>query len=201
MDAEVAEGEPGESGEGERPDAEDSGEVAADETGGGWGSGLWLHASPTVVQVHRFPRGSRSFGRVESAPSRPMPAANTLADVGALDRWDDWEDEVDDWFAAADRPLEELYDDGTVEAIEAGGGEPARRRPRLRSAVIAAAAGAAAGGLARGVHDALADDDAEPEEAGEIEIAPAERRLEPVTVVLVPGDPAASVAIVRRWLL
>ncbi|MFN3218973.1 MAG: hypothetical protein ACE367_20975 [Acidimicrobiales bacterium] len=120
--------------------------------------------------------------------------------MGALDRWDDWEDEVDDWLAAAGRPLEELYDDGTVEAIDAGAGEPERRTRRLRSAVVGAAAGAAAAGLARGVHDVLADEDAEPEEAGEIEVAPVERRLEPVTVILVPGDPAASVAIVRRWL-
>ncbi len=120
--------------------------------------------------------------------------------MGALDRWDDWEGEVEDWLAAADLPLEELYDDGTVRAIDAGAGEPERRTRRLRSAVVAAAAGAAAGGLARGVHDVLADEDAEPEEAGEIEVAPVERRLEPVTVILVPGDPSASVAIVRRWL-
>jgi len=120
--------------------------------------------------------------------------------VGALDRWDDWEDEVDDWVTAAGRPLEELYDDGTVEAIDAGAGEPDRRAGRLRSAVVGAAAGAAAAGLARSVHDVLADEDAEPDEAGEIEVAPVERRLEPVTVILVPGDPEASVAIVRRWL-
>jgi hypothetical protein len=121
--------------------------------------------------------------------------------VGALDRWDDWEAEVDDWLAAAGSPLQDLYDESTVRAIEAGAGEPECRTRRLRSAVVAAAAGAAAGGLARGIHDALADEDVEPEEAGEIEVAPAERRLEPVTVILVPGDPAASVAIVRRWLL
>jgi hypothetical protein len=120
--------------------------------------------------------------------------------MGALERWDDWESEVGDWLAAAGRPLEELYDDGTVQAIDAGAGEPERRTRRLRGAIVGAAAGAAAAGLARGVHDALADEDAEPEEAGEIEVAPLERRLEPVTVILVPGDPAASVAIVRRWL-
>lgn len=121
--------------------------------------------------------------------------------MGALDRWDDWEDEVDDRLAAAEPALADLYDDATVRAIDAGAGEPVRPARRLPRAVAAAAAGVAAGSFVRGVQAALADDDAEPEDAGEIDFAPAERRLEPVTVVLVPGDPAASVAIVRRWLL
>ena len=53
-------------------------------------------------------------------------------------------------------------------------------------------------GLVNGVRDVLED---EPDPIVEIDEEVRDRRLEPVTVHLAWGNPSASVAIVRRWLL
>lgn len=93
--------------------------------------------------------------------------------------------------------LDELYDSATVRAIEGRTGEP----PRVAAATGwrgGVSAGAMVVGLVNGVRDAVDTD--EPEPVVDVEVTP-RGRLEAVVVHLVPGDPAASVAIVRRWLL
>ena len=54
-------------------------------------------------------------------------------------------------------------------------------------------------GVVHGVREVFDDDEFEP--VVEIDEDLDGRRLEAVTVHLVPGDPAAGIAIVRRWLL
>lgn len=130
--------------------------------------------------------------------------------MGALQAWDDWEVGLDDIVGPdagpSAPPLEELYGPATLAAIERGAGEPtaaatSRGNGSWRGAAMAMAAGATVAGLARGLRDPAEDDSVETDEVVEPADAIADARLEPVTVVLVPGDPAASVAIVRRWLL
>ncbi len=94
--------------------------------------------------------------------------------------------------------LEDVYDDATLRAIDARTGEPSRPPAPGGGWRGGVTAGALVVGLVGGVRDALETD--EPEPQVEVE-ARSRQRLEPVVVHLVPGDPAASVAIVRRWLL
>lgn len=114
--------------------------------------------------------------------------------MSALDRYDEWADGLDDELAA-------IYDPATFAAIDGATGEPAAKlRPAgpggaWRGGV---AAGAMVVGLVNGVRDVF-DDESEP--IVEIEEERAAARLEPVTVHIAWGNPAASVAIVRRWLL
>jgi len=95
-------------------------------------------------------------------------------------------------------PLEELYDPATLRVIdgwsrEQPAVEPAR--PWRRAAV----AGAITTALVTGVREALEDE----EEDAVVDIDRVRERslLEPVTLYFVPGEPRASVAIVRPWLL
>ena len=107
----------------------------------------------------------------------------------------------------------ELYDDAIIDAIERGSGEPntvaahlsahrppdADRANRNRGSSTVATVGMVAAGLFRGVDAALDPEDKEPivdfidEDDSELQ--------QPVTVYLVPGNPKASIAIVRHWLL
>jgi hypothetical protein len=89
--------------------------------------------------------------------------------------------------------LDELYDDVTLAAIEGRTGEPTRWQGRAASGTLVL-------GMMQGVKDAL-DDEEEVEPVVEIDEEHRASRLEAVTVHLVPGCPAASIAIVRRWLL
>lgn len=91
--------------------------------------------------------------------------------------------------------MEEWYDPATLRAIDGVSGEPAARAGGWRGGV---AAGAVAAGMMAGVRDVFGapGDDAVVDTE---DIQPT-RRLEPVSVHLAWGDPAASVALVRPWL-
>lgn len=124
--------------------------------------------------------------------------------MSALQAFDDWADQLDDRLAG-------VYDPATLQAIDSASGEPVRRllphtaAPPPGPATPAAgwrggvAAGAMVVGLVQGVRDVLDDDESDP--VVEIDEEARHRRLEPVTVHLAWGNPAASVAIVRPWLL
>lgn len=130
--------------------------------------------------------------------------------MNALDRFDEWESRLDGVLprsgptrraldpAHPDRvELAQLYDRRTFEAIEVGGGEPPRTdRAGWRGG---AATGAVLVGLVQGARDVLDDDDPEP--VVEIEELRRDRNHQAVTVHLSWGNPAAGVAVVRRWLL
>jgi hypothetical protein len=98
----------------------------------------------------------------------------------------------------SEAPLEDLYDPATLRAIEgwSADGPTVEPLPVWRRAAFA---GAVTTALVTGVREALEDDEAEP--AVEIDRGRGRARLEPVTLYLVPGEPRASVAIVRPWLL
>jgi hypothetical protein len=118
--------------------------------------------------------------------------------VSALDRFDAWADDLDETLtSAADPELSDLYDPVTVSAIDGRTGEPSetRRAPRWRGG---AAAGAMAVGVMQGLRDVV-DDGSDP--IVEIDQDQCDHRRQAVTVHLVPGDPAAGVAVIRRWLL
>ena len=100
--------------------------------------------------------------------------------------------------AMSEPPLEELYDPATLRVIDGWSREqPAVEptRPWRRAAV----AGAIKTALVTGVREALEDE----EEDAVVDIDRVRERslLEPVTLYFVPGEPRASVAIVRPWLL
>ncbi len=111
--------------------------------------------------------------------------------MSALDGWDDFEAGLDD-------DLAEVYDSATLRAIDGQGGEPPA--PRVAAGWRGGAtAGAMVVGMVQGVRDALEEDDADP--VVEIDEELGEERHRAVTVHLAWGNPAASVAVVRRWLL
>jgi hypothetical protein len=110
--------------------------------------------------------------------------------MSALDRYDEWAEGLDD-------ELAEIYDRATLDAIDAATGEPGALPPAPAAWRGGIAAGAMVVGLVNGVRDVF-DEEAEP--VVEIEEERAAARLEPVTVHLAWGNPAASVAVVRRWL-
>lgn len=92
--------------------------------------------------------------------------------------------------------LSDVYDDATLAAIESWPnrrGEPARGpRAAFSGAVLAA-------GLV-GARVAL-EDEADPEPVVEVRPTRGGGPLQGVEVLFVPGDPAATVAVVRPWLL
>lgn len=92
----------------------------------------------------------------------------------------------------AHQRLEDLYDGATIEALD-------RRRQSPRRAGRPAAV-ALTTALLTGTANALEDAPPEPEIA-EVDLDRGDRRNEAVTVVLVPGAPRLSLAIVRPWLL
>ncbi|MEM7286912.1 MAG: hypothetical protein AAF480_11215 [Actinomycetota bacterium] len=111
--------------------------------------------------------------------------------MSALDRWDDLEAGVDD-------DLAEVYDAATLRAIDRQVGEPPT--PAVaRGWRGGATAGAMVLGMVQGVRDALEDEESEP--VVEIDEDLREARHQAVTVHLAWGNPSASVAIVRPWLL
>ncbi len=132
--------------------------------------------------------------------------------MAALDRYDAWESTVDALLAgqtdncAGDTSAEassvpgfdEVYDPETQAAIERGGSEPDAPAAvsRWRGGVAAGALSAGLLGVARAVEDRPGE-----EPVVELDRAGGRSRLEPVTVHLAWGNPAASVAVVRRWLL
>lgn len=107
-----------------------------------------------------------------------------------------------------------LYDDATIDAIEHHSGEPDNVGARSQSgdqrstegastrrtagSSNFAAVGMMTAGLLRGIDAALDPEDKEPivDFFDEDQSGP----QQPVTVFLVPGNPKASVAIVRPWL-
>ncbi|HEX9995038.1 MAG TPA: hypothetical protein VGB14_19090 [Acidimicrobiales bacterium] len=107
----------------------------------------------------------------------------------------------------ADRPpppdLSEVYDEATLAALDAWGRPPAEdRRHRAapsRPVRRGAATGALLSGLVLGVRDVFEDE--RDEEVVLEEDAPGPDPGQAVVVHLVPFDPAASVAVVRPWLL
>jgi hypothetical protein len=111
--------------------------------------------------------------------------------VSALGRFDQWAEDLDDELTA-------IYDPATVAAIDRRGGQPPTPATARRWRG-GATAGAMVVGLVSGVERALDDDD--DEAIVEIDEEIRDHRLQAVTVHLAWGDPAASVAIVRRWLL
>ena len=109
----------------------------------------------------------------------------------ALDRWDEFEDGLHD-------DLAEVYDSATLRAIDGQAGEPPA--PAVaRGWRGGATAGAMIVGMVQGVRDALEEDESEP--VVEIDEERRATRHQAVTVHLAWGNPAASVAIVRPWLL
>lgn len=91
--------------------------------------------------------------------------------------------------------FEEIYDEETLRALDEW--RPPAQRP-LRGWRARAAGGALATALVTGVKDALDTDELEPEIS---ELDPGQpSHLQPVTLLWVPDDPAATVAIVRPWL-
>ena len=94
--------------------------------------------------------------------------------------------------------LSDLYDPATLRAIDARGGEP-RRSASVTGWRGGATAGAMVVGMVQGVHHALDDDEAEP--VVEIDRERGDAGAQAVTVHLAWGNPAAGVAVVRRWLL
>lgn len=117
--------------------------------------------------------------------------------MAALDRYDRWEAGLDQCLSAglAPPPIEELYDAATWRAIDDGAAESPARAGGWRGGV---AAGAVMAGMMSGVRVVLGTDD--DDAVVETEDTQPTRRLEPVSVYLAWGDPAASVAIVRPWL-
>ena len=128
--------------------------------------------------------------------------------MGALERYDHWEAGLVDGVLARDPdatkrptdppPIEDISDQDTLMAIDAAGPQPPVARAGSGTLRGGVASGALAAGLL-GVGSALDDIDDE-ERVVEIEQARRDGRLEPVSVYLAWGDPAASVAVVRRWL-
>ena len=104
--------------------------------------------------------------------------------------------------AVPPRDLTELYDDATLAALDAWGAGDRRAAPvpaGARGWRGGAAAGALLTGLVLGVRDVLeADTDDEP--VLEVEV-PGPDPGAAVVVHLVPFAAAASVAVVRPWLL
>lgn len=92
--------------------------------------------------------------------------------------------------------FDDLYDEATLRALDAAvEGRPVVEPPRGVAGIPALALATA---LVSGVRDVFEPDEPEPvvehaDEPGDV--------LEPVTVLFVPGDPDATVAIVRPWLL
>lgn len=90
--------------------------------------------------------------------------------------------------------FDDLYDEATLRALDLVADGPVTEARRGRGGVPAAAL---AGALVSGVREVF-----EPEEPDPV----VERAddspdpLEPVTLLFVPGDPDATVAIVRPWL-
>ncbi|MEQ8716984.1 MAG: hypothetical protein RIE08_05180 [Acidimicrobiales bacterium] len=90
----------------------------------------------------------------------------------------------------------DLYDEATLRALDAAvEGRPVVEPPRGVAGMPALALATA---LVSGVREAFEPAESEPvvEHADDPGDA-----LEPVTVLFVPGDPDATVAIVRPWLL
>ena len=102
--------------------------------------------------------------------------------MGALDRYDAW-----------DASLDDLYDEETVRAIDARREPAAELNRGWRSGL---ASGALVVSLVNGVRDAVDPED----DVIELEQERVDARVEPVSVYLAWGEPAASVAIVRPWL-
>ena len=94
--------------------------------------------------------------------------------------------------------LEDLYDPATLAVID-GWSSVTRTVEPVPAWRRAAAAGALTTALATGVREALEDEAEDP--VVEIDRAPERTRLEPVTLYFVPGEPRATVALVRPWLL
>ncbi|MCB1002792.1 MAG: hypothetical protein KDB35_01265 [Acidimicrobiales bacterium] len=94
--------------------------------------------------------------------------------------------------------LEELYDDATLAALERGaaGDAPRRTRDRAPRSVELALVNA----LVTGVAEPLVRH-REPEPVVEQHEDRRDGAVPAVSVFLVPGAPAASVAVVRPWLL
>ena len=115
--------------------------------------------------------------------------------MAAIDRWDEWEAGVDASLADDAPALDEIYPPEVLAAIDQRV-EPAQPSTGVQRRV---AGGALVLGLVNGVREAVDPDD---DDDAIVELLEAERgrRLEPVTVHLAWGDPAASVAIVRPWL-
>lgn len=98
--------------------------------------------------------------------------------------------------ATAGISFDDLYDEATLRALDAAAeGRPVVEPPRGVAGMPALALVTA---LVSGVREAF--EPAEPEPVVEHADDPGEV-LEPVTVLFVPGDPDATVAIVRPWLL
>lgn len=100
--------------------------------------------------------------------------------------------------------LDEVYDDATLAALDAWGrrGGPAPPPPATASGSgwrRGAATGALVTGLVLGLREVL-EDEVDDETVLEME-APGADPGAAVVVHLVPFDPAASVAVVRPWLL
>lgn len=95
------------------------------------------------------------------------------------------------------RGLEDVYDEATLRAIDGWSPGEATVEPVAPWRAVAIAGGLTAA-LVGGVREAFEDVE---EALEEVELAPRTSRLEPVTLYFVPGEPRASVAIVRPWLL
>lgn len=123
-----------------------------------------------------------ALGGFAAGPLAPL-AFPTLGAVPALERYDEWE-----------ASLEAVYPPEVLAAIDA------RREPTAPARFARRTAGAALVlGLVNGVREAFDPDDGEAEV--EIDDVMRRSRHEPVSVYLAWGDPAASVAVVRPWLM
>lgn len=92
--------------------------------------------------------------------------------------------------------LRDVYDEATVVLLDAWLAPPAARARGWRKGT---AAGMVVTALALGVQQVLEPEQRDPI-VEEIELDAADHH-QPVTVLLVPGNPRATVALVRSWLL
>jgi hypothetical protein len=111
--------------------------------------------------------------------------------VPAIERYDEWEASLDETLAD---PLAPVYDAETLEAID-GEDAGSTTTSAWRGGVVS---GALLVGMVNGMREALDVGEREPE-IGQFEQSFSLH--EAVTVRLAWGNPAASVAIVRPWLL
>lgn len=99
-----------------------------------------------------------------------------------------------------DVDLDDLYDEDTLAAIDGWqpgrGSEPTGHHGGWRGRV---AAGTLTATIMTGIKDAL--DPPEPDEVVELRPELRIERRSAVTVFFVPGDPQATLAVVRPWLL
>lgn len=113
-----------------------------------------------------------------------------------------WPSRSSEWPWDPAPPLEEVYDEATLAALDAGV-EPAREDPGGDDAAASArwrgslAGGAVLAGIALGLKEVF---DLDPDAKATIEVLsdPGLQAVDGITLYFVPDDPRGTVAVVRR---